>query len=213
MTGGEEAPHDVLLVGVAGGSGSGKTTICNWIADEVGQDVGVISCDSYYRCQSHLSPEEREGVNYDHPDAIDFPLLAVHLLQLKSGKTVNVRQYDFATHTRVDPGTPFVPNAVVLVEGILLFVDESLNALFDLKIFVDADPETRLRRRLERDVQERGRTESSVRAQWSNTVEAMYREFVAPTQNGCDITIDTDSDSSRAMAGVVEEIRRLRQSS
>ena len=93
------------------------------------------------------------------------------------------------------------------------FVDESVNSLFDLKVFVDADPETRLRRRLERDVQERGRTESSVRAQWSNTVEAMYREFVAPTQNGCDITIDTDSDSSRAMAGVVEEIRRLRQSS
>ena len=209
MADGEVVPRDVLLVGVAGGSGSGKTTICQRISRELGQHAGVISCDSYYHCQSHLSPEERECVNYDHPDTIDFALLAVHLQQLKFGKNVSVRQYDFATHTRSDTGQEFVPGAVVLVEGILLFADQSLHSLFDLRVFVDADAETRLQRRIKRDVQERGRTESSVRSQWEETVEPMYRAFVAPTQMGCDITIQTDVDGPSGMTTTVEAIRQM----
>jgi uridine kinase len=183
-----------LIIGVAGGSGSGKTTICRQLAHRFGDAAFVLSSDNYYRSQSHLSPKERAELNFDHPDAIDFQLLGEHLAEIRKGNAVDVPQYDFTTHTRRQQQTNLLAPPILLVEGILLFVQDEVRQHFDLTIFVNATSETRYQRRLARDTEERGRTEASVEAQWRTTVAPMYERFVAPTQRLVQMVINTDND-------------------
>ena len=188
-----------LMIGVARGSGSGKTTICRQLADRFGAAALVLSSDNYYRSQSHLSPAARAEVNFDHPDAIDFQLLADHLAEIRNGKAVEVPQYDFTTHTRHQHSANLDAPPILLVEGILLFVHDEVRQHFDLTIFVNAASETRYQRRLARDMEERGRTAESVEAQWKNTVVPMYDRFVAQTQRQVQMIINTDNDIRQDM--------------
>ena len=200
--------HRMVCVGVAGGSGSGKTTVCNQLVAQL-DDAIVLSCDSYYRSQAGLSSEAKSRINYDHPDCVDFELLRYHLLRLKNGKFVDVPHYDFSEHIRLPKTTTLQPPATLLVEGILLFDAGDLRELFDLRLFVDASADIRLQRRVRRDVAERGRTEQSVRQQWDSTVQPMFEQFVAPTQRQCHLTIHTDGDAWRGVHCVAAGINAL----
>lgn len=191
-----------LMIGIAGGSGSGKTTLCRELAEILGQEATTLSCDSYYHSQCHLSPRERASVNFDHPDTIDFGLMAGHLGMLGNGESVSVPTYDFATHSRIDATQMLAPTPVLLVEGILLFVPEQIRAQLDLLVFVHADTETRLQRRLLRDTKERGRSDASVHAQWHTTVQPMHEEYVEPTRRFAQIVVNT-ADEARCQIDVV----------
>jgi uridine kinase len=183
-------PVDPLVIGVAGGTGSGKTTVARHLAQNIGAArVAYIQHDNYYKDQGHLSPEARAQVNYDHPDSLDNDLLYRHIQELVAGRPVNVPIYDFKVHRRTTEIMPVEPRPVVLVEGILIFQDERLRNMMDLKIFVDTDADLRLIRRLRRDVAERGRTFESVIDQYLNTVRIMHLEFVEPTKRYADLII------------------------
>jgi len=184
-----------LIIGVAGGSGSGKTTTCESLAGHFGDLASVLSSDNYYRAQSHLSKEERDALNFDHPDAIDFELLAKHLEAIKRGESIEVPTYDFSTHNRTGMTTQLVPCPILFVEGILLFADPAVRKQLDFLIFVAASDPLRFQRRLHRDVRERGRTEESVREQWDVSVAPMYEQFVEPTQSLAQIVINTDEEA------------------
>ena len=196
----------VYLIGVAGGSGSGKTTICRFLADALEESV-ILSCDDYYHSQETLSAKERETTNYDHPSAIDFGLLHSHLQLLRQGDSVEVPRYCFASHTRKSETQRLEATRAIFVEGILLFAEPNVRELFDLRIFVDADSNVRFDRRLYRDVEERGRTPKSVRLQWQETVEPMYRQHVAPTRSIAEITVSTTRENDTAMAVLAAGIR------
>ena len=181
-----------FLVGIAGGTASGKTTLAQQLVKIGGDDrVALIELDRYYRSQEHLTDMERSSLNYDHPAALEFDLLIDHLTQLKCGKTINAPLYDFATHCR-DPihTTPIAPRSIIIVEGILVLADSVLCALFDLRIFVETPDDTRLMRRIERDLHERGRSIESVHTQWSNTVLPMHQKFCQPSKSVAEIVID-----------------------
>ena len=199
----------IILVGVAGGSGSGKTTFCRRLTSELGDLAAILSCDHYYRSLSHLSVAEREAVNFDHPESIDFDLLASHLSALANGESIDVPQYCFQTHDRTSEVNRAVPAPVTIVEGILLFANEPVRQQFDLRIFVDADSETRLQRRILRDVAERGRSEESVRQQWSETVDPMHGLYVAPTRHHAQLTLHTDAENEPDVVIAVARIRSL----
>lgn len=180
----------MLIIGIAGGTGSGKTTVVNQITDELSTlDVGVISQDSYYNDLSHLSFDERKKVNFDHPSAIDFKLLEEHLKELKSGNTINQPHYSFVNHNRTDESTPVSPTKVLIVEGILIMSDLSLRSLYDIKIFVHADSDERLIRRLKRDTRERGREAEDVLNAYQQNIKPMHDEFIEPTKEFADIII------------------------
>lgn len=168
----------VWSIGIAGGSGAGKTTLAQKLANLLDGMAVVIEQDSYYKCRSHLPPEEREKVNFDHPDAVDLDLLTSHLRQLKRGMPVERPIYDFTTHTRKAETLRTDPVPVVIVEGLFLFVKPDLRNLFDFRIFVDADPDIRFIRRLQRDLKERGRTLESVIRQYIETVKPMHDQFI-----------------------------------
>jgi uridine kinase len=179
-----------VIVGVAGGTASGKTTISEAILDRVGRDcVAFIPHDAYYRDLSHLPFEERCQVNFDHPDSLESELLIVHLDALCRGESVEVPVYDFAVHSRSAQIRRVEPKAVILVEGILIFVEKELRDRFDIKVFVDADPDLRFIRRLQRDIAERGRTMESVVEQYLKTVRLMHLEFVEPSKRYADVLI------------------------
>ena len=188
----------VFFVGIAGGSGSGKSTISQHVASTVGVATTLLSSDNYYHCLADRAAASRMDVNYDHPEAIDFALMTRHLQSLADGQPVEVPDYCFATHTRTG-GTTMRACPVVIVEGILLFHDEEIRNRLDLKVFVDADPEVRLQRRLKRDVAVRGRTEQSVREQWQQTVAPMFDEYVQPTRRYADLTIQTERSNDVAL--------------
>lgn len=179
-----------LVVGVAGGSGSGKTTIATYIYDAIGADGAVLlQHDSYYRDQSNKPPEERARVNYDHPDSLDNELIAEHLDKLRHGESIQMPIYDFKKHVR-SPETIYVePRPVIVVEGILVFYDAPLRNQMNLKIFVDTDADLRFIRRLQRDIAERGRSVDSVIEQYLTTVRLMHQEFVEPTKRHADLII------------------------
>lgn len=179
-----------VIVGVAGGTGSGKTTIVEAIIKNLGyRGVVAIQHDSYYKDRSHLSPSEREKVNYDHPDSLETELLVQHLKQLVTGRKVEVPLYDFSTHTRKKAGKPISPDKIIIVEGILIFVDKDLRKMMDLKIFVDTDDNIRFIRRLQRDIKERQRSVATVTKQYMETVKPMHKEFVEPSKKYADIII------------------------
>ena len=183
----------MLIIGIAGGTGSGKTTVVNQIIHELPTDeVCVISQDSYYNVTNDLSYEERTKINFDHPKAIDFDLLVDHLKKLKNGEIINQPVYSFVTHNRTADTLITHPRKVVIVEGILIFNSKELRDLFDIKIFVHADTDERLIRRVKRDIEERGRNITEVLDRYQNTLKPMHQQFIEPTKNYADIIIPND---------------------
>ena len=180
----------MLIIGITGGTGCGKTTVVDQIIGELPADeVAVISQDSYYKDLSHLTMEERVKVNFDHPNSIDFELLAQHLHDLKQGKTILQPVYSFVAHNRTKEFVETAPRKVVIVEGILIMTHPELRALFDIKIFVHADSDERLMRRLKRDIKERGRDLEEVLNRYQQTLKPMHEQFIEPTKEYADIII------------------------
>lgn len=178
-----------LIIGVAGGSGSGKTTVARAITEPLDLDALLIDADAYYEDLGHLTLEERKQVNFDHPDALDIPLLASHLQRLAQGHSIEKPTYDFSAHTRAARTVVVEPRDVVLVDGILLFADARLRPLFDIKIFVDVAGDVRFIRRLRRDLLERGRALEDVIDQYLSTVRPMHLEFVEPSKRYADVIL------------------------
>ncbi len=179
-----------FMIGIAGGSGSGKTTVVREIIRAIGdRDVLVLMHDSYYRDRSDLPLEERRRANYDHPEALETSLMVEHLRRLEQWQPVDLPLYDFATYTRRPESLHVQPRQVIIIEGILVLADERLRSFMDIKVFVEADPDVRLIRRLQRDVRERGRTLDSVIEQYLRTVRPMHLEFVEPSKRYADIII------------------------
>jgi uridine kinase len=193
-------PQRPLIIGIAGGSGSGKTTIAAKLAAAIpaGRCV-VIDHDAYYRDQGALPPEERDLVNYDHPASLESSLLAEHLGLLRAGDTVELPIYDFHTHTRKVETRRVVPAPVVIVEGILVFVEAVVREQLDIKIFVDTDADIRLIRRIRRDLEQRGRTFQSVRDQYYATVRPMHLEYVEPSKRWADVILPEGGDNRVAL--------------
>ncbi|MDK7675326.1 uridine kinase [Weeksella virosa] len=180
----------MLVIGIAGGTGSGKTTVVNNILKNLNtESVIVISQDNYYRNNEHLSYEERSKVNFDHPRSIDFELLVEHVEQLKNGHAVEQPVYSFITHSRTEDTILTHPKDVIIVEGILVLTDPALRDLFDVKIFVHADSDERLIRRIRRDIQERGRDLEEVLSRYQKTLKPMHQQFIEPSKNYADIII------------------------
>ncbi len=201
---------DVIVIGVAGGSGSGKTTVSEAILDRVGRErIAYIQHDAYYRDRSDLPFEERTRLNYDHPDALENELLIQHINQLREGRIVHIPVYDFTTHTRSSETKVVYPHPVLLLEGILIFVDKALRDLMDVKIFVDTDPDIRFIRRLNRDIQERGRTMESVCKQYLETVRPMHLEFVEPSKRYADVIIPEGGFNTIAIDMVVARVESM----
>ncbi len=199
-----------VLIGVAGGSGSGKTTVSRVILESVGTDrIAYIQHDAYYRDRSELSPAERARVNYDHPDSLETDLMVTQLKQLREGHAIELPVYDFAQHVRAWETRHVEPRPVILVEGILIFVDRALREMFDIKIFVDTDPDVRLIRRLSRDIAERGRTVESVLAQYQETVRPMHLEFVEPSKRYAHIIIPEGGFNQIAIDMVIARINAM----
>lgn len=183
----------MLVIGIAGGTGSGKTTVVSQIINELPADeVCVISQDSYYKATDNLSYEERTKINFDHPRAIDFELLIKHLTALKAGEVIEQPIYSFVTHNRIKDTVKTHPRKVVIVEGILIFNSEDLRNLFDIKIFVHADADERLIRRVRRDISERGRDIDEVLNRYQDTLKPMHQQFIEPTKNFADLIIPND---------------------
>jgi len=183
----------MLIIGIAGGTGSGKTTVVNQILNELPADeVTVISQDSYYKENSNLTYKERTKINFDHPEAIDFDLLVAHLKALKNGKIIEQPIYSFVTHNRTQDVHITHPKKVIIVEGILIFNTSKLRDLFDIKIFVHADTDERLIRRIRRDITERGRDINEVLSRYQDTLKPMHQQFIEPTKNFADIIIPND---------------------
>ena len=183
----------MLIIGIAGGTGSGKTTVVNQIIKQLPTDeVCVISQDSYYNATDNMPYDERTKINFDHPRAIDFELIIKHLKALKTGKTVNQPVYSFVTHNRTKDTVKTHPRKVVIVEGILILNNKDLRDLFDIKIFVHAETDERLIRRLKRDITERGRDMDEVLSRYQTTLKPMHQQFIEPTKNFADLIIPND---------------------
>ena len=180
----------MLIIGIAGGSGSGKTTVVRAIANQLKENVVVIPQDSYYKDLSHATEEEKRTHNFDHPDSVDFDLLHEQLQELKEGKTVEQPIYSYLTCGRSKDETLTVrPADIIIVEGILIFTDEKLRQLMDIKIFVDADDDDRVMRVISRDIAERGKTVDWVIERYTNTVKPMYHQFIEPSKRYADVII------------------------
>ncbi|OAB42275.1 uridine kinase [Paenibacillus glacialis] len=181
----------MLIIGIAGGTGSGKTTVARSVIERLGSDkMTFISQDNYYKDHSHLSMAERESINYDHPLAFDNELLIEHLSCLKSGQTAHAPVYDFTVHARsVIETVELKPNNIVIIEGLHLLSDENLRNTLDIKVFVDTDPDVRILRRVLRDIEERGRTIRSIHNQYLNTVKPMHEAFIEPSKKYADLII------------------------
>jgi uridine kinase len=201
-----------IVIGIAGGTGSGKTTVANMIVERVGaQHIAYLPHDAYYRDLSHLSPEKRAEVNFDHPNSLETELLIQHIQQLKSRQPIDLPIYDFKTHTRTSQTRPIHPQSILLVEGILIFAEPKLLPLYDIKIFVDTDADIRFIRRLQRDIQERSRTTESVINQYLATVRPMHLEFVEYSKRYADIIIPEGGFNTVAIDMVVARVLELLQ--
>jgi uridine kinase len=199
-----------LIVGVAGGSGSGKTTVVHHIVEAIGDaDVSVLEHDRYYRDHPELRLEERASLNYDHPDSHETDLLVAHVEALRAGRSVDVPTYDFARHQRHATTDTIQPRTAIIVEGILIFADKALRTLMDVKVFVDTDDDTRFIRRLQRDITERGRTVQSVIDQYLTTVKPMHLEFVEPSKRYADIIVPEGGHNQVAIEMLLTLIRSL----
>jgi len=199
-----------LVIGIAGGSGSGKTTVAQEILQRVGPErIAYIQHDSYYKDLTGLPPAQRIEVNFDHPNSLETGLLICHVEKLRSGQAIEVPIYDFATHSRTEKTFTVNPRGVIVVEGILIFTDPTLRELFDVKIFVDTDADVRFIRRLQRDITERGRTTESVVKQYQSTVRPMHLEFVEPSKRYADVIIPEGGFNTAALDMVVARIESL----
>jgi len=199
-----------LIIGVAGGTGSGKTTVASRILDRVGAEhITYIAHDAYYRDLSHLPERLRAQVNFDHPDALETELLVEHLKRLRDEEPVEIPIYDFTTHTRTDRTQRVEVASVVIVEGILVFVEPDLRNLFDVKIYIDTDADVRFIRRLRRDIEERGRSVESVCEQYLSTVRPMHLEFVEPSKRYADVIIPEGGFNEVAIGMVAARIKDM----
>lgn len=190
----------MLIIGIAGGTGCGKTTVVNQIINELpNEEVGLISQDSYYNDLSHLSFDERSKINFDHPRAIDFELLAQHLNQLRRGEPIDQPVYSFAKHNRSKDTIKTHPRKVMIIEGILIMTNPLIRDMFDIKIYVHADSDERLIRRLKRDINERGRDLSEVLSRYQTTLKPMHNQFIEPTKEYADIIIPNNKYNTVAV--------------
>lgn len=190
----------MLIIGIAGGTGSGKTTVVNQILNEITPDeVCVISQDSYYNATDDLTYEQRTQINFDHPASIDFNLLVKHLKDLKKGKVIEQPIYSFVSHNRIKDTLKTHPRKVIIVEGILIFNNKELLKMFDIKVFVHADADERLIRRMRRDIKERGRDMDEVLERYQKTLKPMHQQFIEPTKNFADIIIPNDKYNTVAV--------------
>ena len=198
---------NTILIGIAGGTGSGKTTLTRHLKEHFGDSVTVIGHDSYYKRQEGKTYEERAKVNYDHPSAFDTELLIQHLEELKAGHAVQCPVYSYVDHNRTGETVTVRPNKVIIVEGILIFADEELASEMDIKIFVDTDADVRILRRILRDVRERGRTLESVVEQYLTTVKPMHEQYVEPSKRRADIIMLQGGHNLVALDMLIERIR------
>ncbi len=200
----------VVIIGLAGGSGSGKTMVAQQLARKIGEDrVLCLGHDSYYKCLSHLSDQERMEWNFDHPDALDNQLLVKHLGQLTQKQTVEKPVYDFATHTRKHKGETVLPRDLIILEGVLLLCDRRLREMMDVRVFIEADPDIRFIRRTQRDINERGRSLASIINQYLQTVRTMHREYVEPSKRSAHLVIDGNGAIDTVVDQVLEGVRRV----
>lgn len=198
---------EVIVIGIAGGTGSGKTTITRKIIQRFGDDVSVIHHDSYYKAHHDMPFEERCRLNYDHPNAFDTDLLIEAVRELKAGRAVSCPVYDYSIHDRSSETVTVTPAKVVIVEGILIFESKELCDLMDIKIFVDADADERILRRIIRDVRDRGRSLDSVITQYLATVKPMHEQFVEPSKKNADIIIPRGGHNSVAMEMLLQQVK------
>lgn len=200
---------NTIVIGVAGGSGSGKTTVAhNLVKAFSNEEAILVEQDAYYREQTNLSLEERAGTNFDHPDSIEFELMRQHLIDLKNGIAIERPTYDFKTHSRKEEKVTLNPSRIIIVEGILVFAMKEIRDLFDVKIFVDTDADEMLLRRVERDIHERGRTFDSVKNQYLTTVKPMYLEFCEPSKRYADVIIPRGGENKVAINMVIAKLKR-----
>lgn len=198
--------NNIIVIGIAGGTGSGKTTITREIVKRLGNNVTVLTHDSYYKERHDLTYEERTQLNYDHPNAFDNDMMAEAIAKLKSGEAVEVPIYDYTIHDRTENTMTLHPTPVILVEGILIYHSEELRNLMDIKLFVDTDADVRILRRIVRDIKERGRSLDSVVSQYLNTVKPMHEAFVEPSKKYADIIIPEGGENLVALEMVVHRI-------
>jgi uridine kinase len=207
LGGGRTSP---FVIGVAGGTGSGKTTVAEHLAHAAGDpEVALLKQDMYYRDRGELPREERARINYDHPEAFDWPLLMRHVDALVSHTPVDVPVYDFTDHLRTEEVLTVLPSRIVVVEGILVLYEEALRERFDLRVYVDTDPDVRFIRRLQRDVAERGRTPESVIEQYLTTVRPMHLQFVEPSKRYADVIVPHGGMNAPAIDVLVARVREL----
>ena len=199
---------NVLVIGIAGGSGSGKTTLAKNICDHFSDRISVLRHDDYYKCQDHLSMEDRVKTNYDHPYAFDTDLLISHIDQLKAGKDIYSPTYDYTHHTRAKEVREVKANKVVVLEGILILENPELRDRLDMKIFVDTDADVRILRRLLRDVKERGRNLDSVIGQYLETVKPMHEAFVEPSKRYADVIVPVGGENAVACGMIIDRIEK-----
>jgi len=199
-----------LVIGVAGGTGSGKTTVANVILERVGKEhISYLPHDAYYRELSDLPPDQKAAVNFDHPDSLETELMIKHIHQLKNGQSVELPIYDFSTHSRTGETIRVDPQRVIIVEGILIFAEPELRKLFDVKLFVDTNSDVRFIRRLQRDITERGRTTEMVIHQYLTTVRPMHLEFAEPSKRYANVIIPEGGLNAVAMDMVIARIEAL----
>lgn len=196
-----------IIIGIAGGTGSGKTTITKKIVQQFGDQVSVLYHDDYYKSHDDMTFEERETLNYDHPNAFDTDLMISHLAMLRDGMEIDCPVYDYTLHNRSNRTTRIQPAKIIVVEGILIFENEMLCDMFDMKLYVDTDADVRILRRIVRDVHERGRSLDSVITQYLRTVKPMHEQFVEPSKRRADIIIPQGGHNQPAMDMVLEWIR------
>ena len=200
--------EEILVIGIAGGSGSGKTTLMKNLVERFGDAVTVLSHDNYYKRHDELTYEERCLINYDEPAAFETDLMAAHLDSLRHGQAIDCPVYDYTVHNRSDETVHIVPKPVIIVEGILIFADEALRELMDIRIFVDTDSDVRLCRRIKRDVNKRGRTLESVLTQYQQTVKPMHEKYVEPSKKHANLVVPEGGKNYVALDMIVDRIRR-----
>ncbi len=206
----EVAAEHPVIIGIAGGSGSGKTTVIRRITEALHpSSIAVIEHDAYYKDLRHLSREERLSVNFDHPDSLDTPLLLKHIQQLLTGQSIQKPTYDFNRHLRLEETILTHPKPVIIVDGILVLAESALANMMDIKIFVDTDADVRLVRRIRRDIEERGRSIENILAQYEETVRPMYLQFVEPSKRRADVIIPRGGHNHVAIKMVVARINNL----
>ncbi len=198
---------DKIVVGIAGGTGSGKTTLAKKIKEYFAGRSVLLYQDAYYKDFSNLSIEEKTNINFDHPDSIDFDLLRKHIISLKSDQPIEQPNYDFCTHSRKNSREPLMPAEIIIVEGILLFAVPEVCDLFDIKIFIDTDDDIRLLRRIERDIRERARDLEGIRDQYTRTVKPMHEQYVRPSKQKADVIVPLGAENPMALSVILSKLR------